>query len=96
MAMTVRPTYAANEERSGESDDDPDRMDDLVDEVMAKLLNGLAVDYDSQEGSRAPGPQAGERLPAAGSGPLAARKRCWDKEDFTAQDVPRCWESRTF
>ena len=73
--MTVRPTHAANEERSGESDDDPDRMDDLVDEVMAELLNGPPVDYDTEEGSRAPSPQVGERSPDAGSGPLAARKR---------------------
>ena len=43
--MTVRPTHAANEERSGESDDNPDRMDDLVDEMMAEPLNGPPVDY---------------------------------------------------
>ena len=52
MAVTVRPTHAANEvEGSGESDDDPDRMDDLVDEMMAEPLNGpsdrLPQDRDS-------------------------------------------------
>ena len=34
--MAVRPTHVANENgESGESDDDPDRMDDIVDEMMA-------------------------------------------------------------
>ena len=39
-------------------------MDDIVDEMMAEPLN---VDYDSEEGSRAPCPQVGERSPAAGN-----------------------------
>ena len=74
--MAVSPTHAANEEMgSGESDDDPDRMDDLVDEMMAEPLKGPPVDM-SPDGSYAPpGPQVSERSLAAGSGQLAARSK---------------------
>ena len=53
MAVTVSPTHAANENvESGESDDDPDRLGDIVDEVMAEPLNGPPVDM-GPEGSDA-------------------------------------------
>ena len=74
--MAVRPTHAANEEMgSGESDDDPDRMDDLVDGMMAEPLNGPPVDMRPGGSDAPPGPQVSERSLAAGSGQLAARSK---------------------
>ena len=73
--MAGRPLLGKDAADPGESDDDPDRMGDIIDEMMADPLNGPPVDYDSEEGSRAPGPQVGERSPAAGSGPPAVRNK---------------------
>ena len=71
--MAVRPTYAANENvESGESDDDPDRMGDLVDEMMAEPLNGPPVDMGPDGSDASLGTQVSERSLADVPGRLAA------------------------
>ena len=76
MAVTVRPTHAANENgESGESDDDPDRMDDIVGEMMAEPLNGPPVDEGTEGSDASPGTQVGERSLADVPGRLAARSK---------------------
>ena len=62
--MAVSPTHAANEEvGSGESDDDLDRMDDIVDEMMAEPLNGPPVDMGPEGSDPSPGQVSERSLP---------------------------------
>ena len=93
MAVTIRPTHAANEDiGSSESDDDPDRMDDIVDEMMAEPLNGPPVDMRPDGSDASPGPQVSERPLAAGSGQLAARSKSQEElesEGFYGSRRPR-------
>ena len=74
--MAVSPTPAANEDvGSGESGDDPDRMDDLVDEMMAEPLIGPPVDMGPEGSDASPGTRVSERSLADVSGRLAARSK---------------------
>ena len=67
--------------------DDPDRIDDIVDEIMAEPLNGPPVDdgLEERSGDASPGPQVGERSPAAGSGPRAVRVK--SREELEQEGV---------
>ena len=88
--MAVRPTHAANEEiGSGESDDDPDRMDDLVDEMMAESLNGPPVGMGHEGSDASPGAQVGERSPADVPGRLAARSKSQEELESEGFDGSR-------
>ena len=80
--MAVRATHASNEELgSGESDDVPDRTDDLLDEMMAEPLNGPPLDMRPDGSDASPGPQVSERSLAVGSGQLAASSKSQEELD---------------